>query len=725
MAMVERAAAYGVRSKVWRDLARLAAEGFAIGLFASLLLALAVFVVSTPARAAENPSQGTLLLAQGPGEAPIAAPLVFTDVHVDAGGLIARVQVTQHFHNPTGEWREGIYVFPLPEGAAVDHLRMRVGDRLIEGQIKERQEARRAYQQAQREGRKASLIEQERPNLFTNSVAHIGPDEDVIVAIEYQETLHYDQGTFRLRFPLAVTPRYVPGTQLVSGDAGTGWAANTDQVPDAVRVTPPVLHPAQGAINPVAIAVDLNPGFALAELTSRSHRIEASETPDHRYRIALASGIVPANRDFELAWTPDLGSAPGAALFTEERDGKTYALLMMLPPTLTEPALPRSPREVVFIIDTSGSMAGVSLAQAKAALSLALDRLHPGDRFNVIEFNSITRTLFGAPLPVDPATISSAHAFVSALKARGGTEMKPALETALNGERAPGFVRQVIFLTDGAVGNEDELLALIQARLGDRRLFTVGIGPGPNTFFLTKAAQLGRGTFTFIGDVREVGDKMSVLFRKLESPVLTSIAVAWPGRADAWPQSLPDLYAGEPLVVSAALDSPRSGAGAAVSLSGSHGGKPWSATLPFAAGAAEPGIGVHWARRKIEALADLGRNGGNQEEVRGAIIDVALKHHLVSTYTSLVAVDVTPTAPTGVESIRSAMPTNLPDGLSYAAIFGALPQTATPATLQLLIGMLALALAALSWRLRQAARLTSQRRPIGEDPSAGSAPGHV
>ncbi len=233
-------------------------------------------------------------------------------------------------------------------------------------------------------------------------------------------------------------------------------------------------------------------------------------------------GPVPADRDFELHWTPDVGRAPGAAVFVEPKDGKTYALVMLVP-NAPDASLPRMPREATYIIDTSGSMAGTSIVQAKAALLYALDRLAPGDRFNVIEFNSRARPLFDVPMPVDPATLGRARSFVSGLKADGGTEMREALTLALRAPKVEGFVRQIVFLTDGAVGNENELFALIRERLDDRRLFTVGIGSAPNSHFMTKAAQFGRGTFTYIGDTREVQEKMAALFRKLESPVLTDV----------------------------------------------------------------------------------------------------------------------------------------------------------------------------------------------------------
>jgi Ca-activated chloride channel family protein len=683
-----------LRSGAYRDIARLLAEALAAGMIVSLVLALAIFIVATQAQAAETPAppgQGTLLLKSAPDAVPVAAPLLLTDVHIDVSGLVARATVAQRFVNATAVWQEGIYVFPLPENAAVDHLTMQVGERRIEGQIRERAVARAAYEQAKTEGRKATLVEQERPNVFTTSVAHIGPGEEVVVTIEYEQTLRYDAGAFSLRFPMVVAPRYIPGTSLVDGDPGSGWAANTDQVPDAARVAPPVMHPSQGFVNPVTLAIDLHPGFPLAKIDSPYHTIDVVESADGRYAVQLAEGKVPANRDFELVWTPDVGAAPGAAIFAEQRGGRTYALAMVLPPAAQE-SLPRLPREAVFIVDTSGSMEGTSIAQAKQALAMALDRLQSGDRFNVIEFNSVTKALFSAPVPLDATTLARAKSFVGSLRARGGTEMKPALETALTKDAAPGFVRQVVFLTDGAVGNEGELIQLIRERLGDRRLFTIGIGSAPNSFFLTKAAQFGRGTFTYIGDVREVAEKMGALFRKLESPVLTDLAIAWPGAAEMWPRQVPDLYAGEPVVVVAALDA----LAGDVAISGKRGGVAWSARLPLDAGAREPGIGVLWARAKIDALTDALKGGDSESAVRSAVLEVALAHHLVSRYTSLVAVDVTPTAPPGTTSVPNALPTNLPAGWSYDAVFGT-AQTATPATLHLLLGLVALLLAAIAW----------------------------
>ena len=683
----------GSMRREWPVLGRLLIESVATGAFVSLVLGLAVFIVATQAQAAPagDAQQGTLLLRDG--ETTVAAPLVFTDVRIDVAGMTARARVTQRFINPTTDWREGVYLFPLPEKAAVDHLHLQIGARVIEGQIKERQEARRTYEAAKSEGKKATLVEQERPNLFTTNVAHIGPNEEVVVAIEYQQTLHYDAGSFTLRFPLAITPRYIPGTPLddviASSEDGMGLARKTDAVQDADRITPPVADASNGSINPVAMTVELTAGFPLARLSSRSHSIHVDERPGNRYEVTLSDGLVPAARDFELTWTPDVGASPGATLLTEERDGRKFALLMVLPP-IEQAMAARKPREITYIVDTSGSMEGVSINQAKDALLMALDRLQPGDRFNVIEFNSKTYPLYSVPMPLDAQTLADARTFVKNLRARGGTEMLPALTAALSTARQGSEMRQIVFLTDGAVGNENELLHLIEQRLDDRRLFTIGIGPAPNTYFLKKAAEAGRGTFTFISDVREVKDKMSALFRKIENPALTDMNVVWPTAAVTFPSRLPDLYAGEPVLLTAELQ--RGATDGLVSLSGIRDGKPWSAKLPLDIASGEAGIGVLWARDKIETLMDAKRNGAPADEIRRDVIAVALAHHLVSAYTSLVAVDVTPTAPSGVIAKKSALPTNMPEGLGFNAIAG-LPQTATPAPLMIVAGALTLVLA--------------------------------
>jgi Ca-activated chloride channel homolog len=632
-------------------------------------------------------TEGTLFWKTGQGQ--VAAPVLATDVEIRVTGMIARARVHQEFTNPAAEWAEGVYVFPLPDDAAVDHLRMRVGDRIIEGMIRERAAAKAAYTQGRQQGKRASIVEQERPNVFTTSVANIPPGAAITIEIEYQQTVHYEAGEFRLRFPMVVGPRYLPG-EPVAAAAGVGLAPDTDQVPDASRISPPVRPPDKGPINPIRLRVELDPSLPLAALESSYHLIHTAPLGGDRHEITLAEQVVAADRDFELVWRPVAGAAPTAAMLVEPKGEFMYALLMVMPPAAS-PARARVPREVTFVLDHSGSMGGSSIDQAKAALILALHRLTPADTFNVIRFNHRTDSLFAAPQPASAANVRGAERYVAAIRADGGTEMLPALERALEPAEGAGRLRQVIFLTDGAVGNESRLFEAIRERLGDRRLFTIGIGSAPNSYFMREAARLGRGTFTYIGSPAEVQEKMVALFRKVEDPAVADITLELAGAADAelLPAPIPDLYQGEPVVVALrARTLP-----AQVSVRGRTGSTAWTREVPIHAAVEGAGLSTHWARRKIAALLDQRSVDGAEDRVRLAMIEIALKHHLVSRYTSLVAVDVTPVRPADASLTSHALATNLPQGWDYATVLGA-GQGATPGALHLVLGLTALLAAA-------------------------------
>lgn len=632
--------------------------------------------------------QGSLLVATDTPGRYLEVPVQSTEVEITIKGLVVEAVVEQRFENTSSEWLEGVYVFPLPQGAAVHAMRLVVGDRVIEGEVQEREAARKVYERARSEGKKTSLVEQERPNIFTTSVANIGPGESIAVKIAYQEILEYDSGRFSLRFPMVVGPRYIPGSPVATASDATGWAFDTDQVPDASRITPPVLHPDEGKINPVKLSLTLDPGMPLERLICPSHPAEISAENNSTRRIALEGAF--ADRDFVLEWVPQRGREPRAAVFTEERDGTYYVLAMLMPPADEFVEAVRLPRETVFVIDTSGSMGGASILQARQALLLAIDRLRPEDYFNIIEFDSRFTQLWSESRPAMPAAVTEARKWVERLGANGGTEMMGPLLAALDDRAEHTPLRQIIFITDGCVGNEDALFAAINAELGRSRLFTIGIGSAPNSHFMERAATFGRGSFTHIGTPSEVSMRMGELFAKLENPVLADVELVWPDPdAETWPARVPDLYAGEPVVVTARLGTVHGD----LEASGVRAHRAWSTGVKLSVGKQSAGINRLWARRKIAALMEDRVRGVPEDEVRSQVLEVALAHHLVSKYTSLVAVDVTPTRPADTDLKSGSVPTNLPAGWQHEKVFGHLPKGGTPGRFHLLIALIAVALA--------------------------------
>ena len=568
---------------------------------------------------------------------------VNTEVDVDINGMIAKVVYRQQFKNDSLDWQEAIYQFPLAEHAAVNHMEMTLGNRRILGQIKEKQEAKRIYEQAKSDGKRAAITEQQRPNLFTQKVANIGPGEEITVELHYIQPLLYQHGQFDFYLPTTLTPRYIPGNPIpmdfteerqVSINAH-GWGVPTDEVPDAAEITPHMIAANDDdLINPISISIRLNTGFVVSALTSPLHQIDAVREGDS-YRVTLQNGQTSMDRDFRLQWQPIQQQAPEAALFSQALEGEHYLNLMLMPPRVT--SAPSMPREMIFVMDTSGSMDGVSIQQARSSLLTALNRLRPNDRFNLIEFNSTHTTLFDEAQLVSPQSIAKAKAFIRTLRAQGGTNMSSALNAALHTNAPEGYLKQVVFVTDGAVGNETSLFNTIQQKLGDARLFTVGIGSAPNSFFMTKAAQFGRGSFTFIHRQSEVQQRMSELFSQLESPMLTDIRLQWPFEVEQYPERSPDLYAGQPLVISAKT-AHLSGK---LVVTGKIGGERWRREISLDNTVDKPdsGVGTVWARSKIETLMDKMIIQGKSTALKEAVVNVALTHKLVTQFTSLVAVE--------------------------------------------------------------------------------------
>ena len=765
--------------------------------------------------------QGSGMILVG-RDGSLAAPLQSTDALLRITGNTVRGSVKQRFRNPSEEWLEGTYLFPLPEDAAVDHLRMRIGEKVIEGQIREKEAARREFAAARRQGQRASLVEQKRPNAFSTHVTNIAPGAVIEIELEYQQTLALRDGAWRLRFPGVVAPRYSsPANELAGAAAADGEAAPRDDrnrrsdegrtelvrfdeagsrlaadpgwepprmrqgillagdFAGLVEVDPlleagsyelaaqgdmfqPLVPEGHAPLNPIRITVEIDAGVPIAQPVSPSHRLAlVSSIGDGyaariRYRLQTIADDVQevADRDFVLEWSPTAVSLPMATMRHERRGDSHYGIIVINPP---RPALSgnlRLPRELTFVVDTSGSMGGQSIEQARSALVFGLQRLQEGDRFNIIQFNSGHSSLFPAPVAATAANLQAARRHVAGLRADGGTEMRGALGQALSPPLPAGYLGQVVFITDGAVDYENELVSLVRERLGSRRLFTVGIGSAPNGFFMRKAAGIGGGTFTYIGDAGDVERHMARLFEKIAHPVSTDLAVTFEGGLLAEPIDLPrDLYAGEPLVLAARFtELPRamavSGGAAAAAGNGNGAGNRddvgrWR--IPVEASAA-PGSGLHvlWARSRIEALSDQIRQarhaGEPQDELRNRLVRLALDHHLVSAYTSLVAVDLTPVRPGDAPLHHADVAANLPAGWDREALTGqagrlrssraaapasagivadiapagpVLARTATPAPLQLAIGLILLVLGFLLLLSRRGSRL------LGGGPAAG------
>ncbi|QSX35046.1 marine proteobacterial sortase target protein [Shewanella avicenniae] len=655
------------------------------------------------------PGSGTLQLFSVNGE--VTAPKLTTQVAMNITGWTNRVSVTQRYTNVSQDWLHGRYLFPLPENAAVDSLRMKIGERLIEGQIHPKQQAREIYEQAKQAGKQASLLSQQRPNLFTSEVANLAPGETIEVTFSYQQQVDYRDGALSVRFPMTYTPRYLPNADTAQGQAALAEISSPMLVPASASNSEDSTEAASVSIN-----VSLDAGMALASAGSSSHQMTLFSSNGTREQLRLETPAV-ADRDFIFDWQPANGAAPQAVLFSQQ--GQThasqnpfaamasepsttvsapstaqqdYSLLMLMPPQ----AKPRHEvrRELVLVVDKSGSMSGASMQQAKDAVRFALTSLQPQDTFNVLAFSSDVSALSRQSLPATAANIGRAQQFVLNLDADGGTNIAAALELALPAvqENQSDVLRQVIFMTDGAVGNEQELFDFIAARLGDSRLFTVGIGSAPNAYFMKRAAAVGRGTFTYIGNTQEVASKTVALLNKIAAPVVTDVQIHNEDGTvpDYWPARIPDLYLGEPVVVSL---KQAAGRHQALTISGNVDGQFWQQQLSLTPRQQDSGLDLLWARAQIGAL-ELSQDGSNRERIKQQVTALALKYHLVSTYTSLVAVDVTPVNPDAEQSLTADIASRMPAG--WVKPMGVMPQTGTNSRLWLLMGCV---LALLAWGL--------------------------
>jgi Ca-activated chloride channel family protein len=630
----------------------------------------AFFFFAFPQRApsASQAGAGALTAIDSTGKPAGACPLKHTAVRAEISGFLARATVTQEFHNPFPHKVEAVYTFPLPQNAAVDDMTMHVGARVVRGKIKPREEARAIYEAARASGRVASLLDQERPNIFTQSVANIMPGEKVTIEISYVETLKFEDGSYEFVFPMVVGPRYIPGRP--SGRQDGGWSPDTDQVPDASRITPPVAVPGTRAGHDISIEVKLDAGLPIDSLTCASHAVEVNRLSASAATVRLKDRATIPNKDFILRYDVAGRKIQDAVLAHRAERGGFFTLILQ-PPERVAPA-EVTPKELVFVLDTSGSMSGFPIEKAKETMQLALNGLYPRDTFNLITFSGDTHILFPKPVPATADNIAQTREFLATRRGGGGTEMMTAIRAALDPSDAQDHVRIVCFMTDGYVGNDMEIVAEVRKH-PNARVFSFGIGNSVNRFLLDKMAAEGRGEVEYVG----LGDDGSAAARRfherVRNPLLTDISIDWGGLAveDVYPKRIPDLFGAQPVIVSGRYTAPGRGL---VRLRGRMAGREVVREIPVILPANDPSHDVLaslWARRKVDDLmsADYASMQRGNASTKAEITQLGIEYRLMTQFTSFVAVEET-TVTVGGEPVRVEVPVEMPDGVSYEGVFG-------------------------------------------------------
>lgn len=644
----------------------------AVCLLFSLLAAVLLASNREPVNAAPaSPvTQGTLEALDKDGKPSARCPLKHTDVRAQISGHLARVTVTQQFTNPFNEKIEAVYAFPLPANAAVDEMTMIIGERRIRGAIKRREEARAIYEAARESGRVAALLDQERPNIFTQAVANILPGAEIKIEISYVEVMSYENGSYEFVFPMVVGPRYIPGQPV--GKQGGGWAPDTDRVPDGSRITPPVAPKGERAGHDISLEVAINTGVPIDNLQALSHEVDITRANAHSAQVCLKNKAAIPNKDFRLR-IDVAGRRISDALLTHRDDRGGFFTLILQPPDRVD-VRDVMPKEMVFVLDTSGSMSGFPMEKAKETMKLALEGLYPQDTFNLITFSGDTHILFPEPVPATPENLERAQRFLASRAGGGGTEMMKAIRAALDPTDEQGHIRIVCFMTDGYVGNDFEIISEVQ-RHPNARVFSFGIGSSTNRFLLDKMAEEGRGAVEYVS-LNDDGSAAARRFHeRVRQPLLTDIEIDWGGLAvaDVYPRRIPDLFSAKPVVVTGRYTSPGRGV---VQLKGRLAGQFYSREIAVELPEQQPAhdvLATLWARARIADLMSQDYQGiqsGNPKgEIREAITQFGIDFRLMTQYTSFVAVEEM-IVTDGGKPRRIEVPVEMPEGVSHEGVFG-------------------------------------------------------
>jgi len=596
-------------------------------------------------------TEGSLQYIDKDGK-PAACPLKHTEVKAAVSGFLSRVTVTQDFENPFENKIEAVYKFPLPQAAAVDDLTMQIGERTIKGKIMRREEAQKAYDDAKQLGKIASLLNQERPNIFTQQVANIMPGQRIRIRISYVETLKYEDGAYEWSFPMVVGERYIPNSDL----------PDNDQQADSSRITPPR---ATRAGHDISLELQLNAGVPIQSLNSETHETEVERTGNNSAMVRLKDQATIPNKDFVLKYQV-AGDAIHDAILAHRTDRGGFFTLILQPPQRVS-AEDVMPKELVFVLDTSGSMSGFPFEKARETLLLALDNLYPHDTFNLITFAGETRILFPDPVPATPENVKKAKKLLGSAGTDGGTEMMTAIKAALEPSDSQQHVRIVCFMTDGYVGNDMQIIDEVQKHQ-NARVFAFGIGSSVNRFLLDNMAAAGRGDVEYVGLNDDGAAAAQRFHQRVRNPLLTDISIDWGGLAvaDVYPKRIPDLFGAKPVVVTGRYNAPGSGT---IKLKGNMAGNPFTreiqVTLPETM-ALHDVLAPLWARARIDGLLSedyLGAlKGQMRDDLKNTITQLGIEFSLMTQFTSFVAVEEV-TVTDGGTLRRIDVPVDVPAGM--------------------------------------------------------------
>jgi Ca-activated chloride channel homolog len=653
---------------------------------AAVLLVGLLLTIQQPPLAAQGgkgdaAAPGELALLGRDGQVRGQCPLKHTDVTADLVGFVSRVRVRQQFHNPAKEPVEAVYTFPLPNDAAVDEMTMTIGSRVIVGEIKRREEARQIYETAKAAGQAAALLDQERPNIFTQSVANLMPGQDVTITISYVNLLKYDQGSYEFSFPMVVGPRYLGGgsTPPVRPVA----AEKTDQpgsgppapvLTDPQKISPPITPQGTRAGHDISLFLTLDAGVPLQEIKSQLHAVVIEKEGASKAKVRLQNQSTLPNQDFILRYSV-AGDQMQTGLLAHSPGGKGGYFTLILQPPAAPPQKDVSPKEMVFVIDQTGSQRGVPIQKAKETLRYCIENLNPNDTFQLLGFNTQVYPCFSHPVPVTEENVTQALKFLEPLEGNGGTDILKSVDYALKIPDDPGRLRILCYMTDGYVGNDMQVIDHVRKNRGRARMFVFGVGNSVNRFLIDGMAREGRGYAEYV-DLNTPGEQIaSKFYARIAKPLLLDPQVEWNGLPveDIYPKHIPDVFSAGPILLKGRYTKAAQGD---LTVKGLLRGQSWSQTVPVVfpdkqpEGAALPTL---WAREKIEDLQAqdwLGAQSGNPDpKIKEQIVNLALDYRLMTQHTSFVAVEQR-VVNIGGKQRTVQVPVEMPVGVSYEGIFG-------------------------------------------------------